>query len=70
MMFLDAYFPFVIKTRDCLVKFIARSIDHMTDWTLKFEGTESCFRQPLFYLRGTRKVETRHNFNLSSELFC
>ena len=31
-------------------------------------GTESCFRHPLFDLRGTRKVEIRHiNFHFSSE---
>ena len=31
-------------------------------------GTESCFRHPLFDLRGTRKVEIRHtNFHFSSK---
>ena len=31
--------------------------------------TESCFRHPLFDLRGTRKVETRHtNFHFSSKI--
>ena len=30
--------------------------------------TESCFRHPLFDLRGTRKVEIRHtNFHFSSK---
>ena len=36
----------------------------------RFEGisTESCFRHPLFDLRGTRKVEIRHtNFHFSSK---
>ena len=28
---------------------------------------ESCFRHPLFDLRGTRKVEIRHIFNFSSK---
>ena len=31
-------------------------------------ATESCFRHPLFDLRGTRKVEIRHtNFHFSSK---
>ena len=31
-------------------------------------GTESCFRHPLFDLRGTQKVEIRHtNFHFSSK---
>ena len=34
----------------------------------KLITTESCFRHPLFDLRGTRKVEIRHtNFHFSSK---
>ena len=34
----------------------------------KAKNTESCFRHPLFDLRGTRKVEIRHtNFHFSSK---
>ena len=34
----------------------------------KGSSTESCFRHPLFDLRGTRKVEIRHtNFHFSSK---
>ena len=35
---------------------------------LEHFATESCFRHPLFDLRGTRKVEIRHNnFHFSSK---
>ena len=42
---------------------------HLDDYNLMFrESTESCFRHPLFDLRGTRKVEIRHtNFHFSSK---
>ena len=36
--------------------------------TNTLKNTESCFRHPLFDLRGTRKVEIRHtNFHFSSK---
>ena len=36
--------------------------------TNNLRNTESCFRHPLFDLRGTRKVEIRHtNFHFSSK---
>ena len=35
---------------------------------INLKSTESCFRHPLFDLRGTRKVEIRHtNFHFSSK---
>ena len=35
---------------------------------IKLQTTESCFRHPLFDLRGTRKVEIMHtNFHFSSK---
>ena len=52
----------------------AQVSDFMAIMALLFEEyiyqttTESCFRRPLFDLRGTRKVEIRHtNFHFSSK---
>ena len=47
-------------------------IPHLPGLTINetacYKSTESCFRHPLFDLRGTRKVEIRHtNFHFSSK---